>query len=77
MTLAPPVSSEALALKQVVLPPIVLTEMLSAPRLETKVSRFIRRIPTSPPDKGGTGGSLVTRVDLLVQTLAGQGTSVM
>ena len=35
-----------LALNQVVLPPVVLTEMLSAPRLETRASRLIRRIPT-------------------------------
>ncbi len=40
---------QALALNQGVLPPVVLTEMLSAPRLEAKVARLIRRIPTSPP----------------------------
>ena len=36
---------QALALKQIVLPPVVLTEILSDPELDRRVSRVLRELP--------------------------------
>ena len=36
---------QALAMNQVVLPPVVLTEMLSDPALDRRVSRLLRELP--------------------------------
>ena len=36
---------QALALNQVVLPPVVLTEILSDPKLDRRVSRLLRELP--------------------------------
>ena len=60
---------EALKLQQASLPPVVLTELLSIPRLERSVANLIREIPVLEADPGFWERAAVTRTKILSRRL--------
>ena len=60
---------QALALKQVVLPPVVLTEILSAPGLDPRVSSFFRDLPVLALEPGYWERAAANRAKLLTRKL--------
>ena len=56
---------QALALKQVVLPPVVLTKILSDPELDRRVSRLLRELPVLEVLPGFWERAAATRARIL------------
>lgn len=54
---------------QVVLPPVVLTEILSTPRLDSRLSRLIRKVPLLELQPGYWERAGATRAKLLARRL--------
>ncbi len=52
---------EAFGLRQAVLPPVVLTEILSIPGLDREISKLVREIPRLDVDSGFWERAGVTR----------------
>ncbi len=60
---------QALDLKQVVLPPVVLTEILSAPDLDPRVPPFFRALPVLDIEPGFWERAASSRAKILAQRL--------
>jgi predicted nucleic acid-binding protein len=60
---------EALESGQVVLPPVVVTEILSLPRLDRRVSGLIRELPVLEPGVGYWERAATTRASVLRRRL--------
>ncbi len=56
---------EAFGLRQAVLPPVVLTEILSIPGLDREISKLVREIPRLDVDSGFWERAGVTRAKIL------------
>ena len=59
----------AFELKHAVLPPVVVTEILSDPKLERRVSRLIRDLPTLDIEPGFWERAATTRAGILSKGL--------
>jgi predicted nucleic acid-binding protein len=60
---------QAFELKQAVLPPVVLTEILSDPKLDRRVSKLIRELPILETVPGFWERAASTRAKILSQRL--------
>ncbi len=60
---------QALDLKQVVLPPVVLTEILSVPDLDSRFSHFFRALPVLEIEAGFWERAATSRAKILVRRL--------
>ena len=60
---------QALALKQAVLPPVVLTEVLSAPELDRETAGLLRGLPVLDDRSGFWERAAETRARILAQGL--------
>ncbi len=60
---------KALELRQVALPPVVLTEILSAPRLDRRVVKLVRELPLLDTLPGFWERAAVTRSRILSRRL--------
>jgi predicted nucleic acid-binding protein len=60
---------EAFRLKQAVLPPVVLTELLSDPSLDSGVAELIRGLPVLQTDEGFWVRAAATRAAILAKRL--------
>jgi predicted nucleic acid-binding protein len=60
---------QALDLKQVVLPPVVMTEILSIPNLDPRVSLFFRALPVLEIEAGFWERAAASRAKILARRL--------
>jgi predicted nucleic acid-binding protein len=60
---------EAFRLRQAVLPPVVVTEMLSIPGLDVAVANLVRELPLLEPEVGFWERAAATRAGILSRKL--------